>query len=55
MAYISVLKFLQVCVKSIIHFKIVIALYVPVLFFKHCHSVESTDSISVDTDPTSPI
>ena len=31
-AYISVLKFLQVSVKSIAHFKIVIALYMPVLF-----------------------
>ena len=32
MAYISALKFLQVSVKSITHFKIVIALYMPVLF-----------------------
>ena len=31
-AYISVLKFLQVSVKSITHFKIAIALYMPVLF-----------------------
>ena len=31
-AYISVLKFLQVSVKSITHFKIVIALYMSVLF-----------------------
>ena len=31
-AYISVLKFLQVSAKSIAHFKIVIALYMPVLF-----------------------
>ena len=31
-AYISVLKLLQVSVKSITHFKIVIALYMPVLF-----------------------
>ena len=30
--YISVLKFLQVKIKSITHFKIVIALYMPVLF-----------------------
>ena len=50
-AYISVLKFLQVSAKSITHFKIAIALYMPVLFFKHCHLVEITDSISVNTDP----
>ena len=31
-AYIYVLKFLQVSVKSITSFKIVIALYMPVLF-----------------------
>ena len=31
------------------------SVYMPVLFFKHCHSVESTDSISVDTDPTDTI
>ena len=31
-AYIYVLKFLQVSVKSITHFKIAIALYMPVLF-----------------------
>ena len=31
-AYISVLEFLQVNVKSITHFKIVIALYMQVLF-----------------------
>ena len=43
-AYISVLKFLQVSVKSITHFKIVIALYMPVLFFKHCHSVDRINS-----------
>ena len=55
MAYISVLKFLQVSAKSITHFKIVIALYMPVLFFKHYHSVDSIDSISVNTDPTDPI
>ena len=54
-AYISVLKFLKVSVKSITHFKIVIALYMPFLFFKHCHSVDSIDSINVDTYPTDPI
>ena len=54
-AYISVLKFLQVSVKNITRFKTVIALHMPVLFFKHCHSVESIDSINVDTDPTDPI
>ena len=53
-AYISVLKFLQVRVKSITHFKIVIALYMPVSFFKLCHSVDSIDSISVDTDTADP-
>ena len=53
-ANISVLKFLQVSVKSITYiFKIVIALYMTV--FRHCHSVDSIDSISVDTDPTDPI
>ena len=51
--YISVLKILQVGVKSITHFKIVIALYITV--FKHCHLVDIIDSISVDTDPTDPI
>ena len=55
MAYIALLKFLQVSVTSITHFNSVIALYMPVLLFKHCHSVESIDSISVDTDPTDPI
>ena len=54
-AYISVLNFLQVCVKSITYFKIVIALYMAVVFLKHCHSVDSFDSISVDTDPNDPI
>ena len=55
MAYISVLKFLQVSVISITHFKIVIVLYMPV-FFKHCYSVDSiSGSISVDTYPTYPI
>ena len=54
-AYKSVLKFLQVSVKSITYFKIVIALYMPVLFFKHCHLVDSIDAISVDTYPTGPI
>ena len=55
-AYISVLNFLQVSVKSITHFKIVIAFSVHASFiFKHCHSVESTDSISVDKDPTDTI
>ena len=52
-AYISELKILQVSVESNTHFKIVIALYMTV--FKHCHSVDSIDSISVDTDPTDPI
>ena len=51
-AYIFALKFLQVSVKSIAHFKIMIALYMPVFFFKHCHKVDSINSISVDTDPT---
>ena len=51
-AYKSVLKFLQVSVKSITHFKTVIALYMPVLFFKHCHLVDRIHSISVDTYPT---
>ena len=37
MAYISVLKFLQVSVESITHFKSVIVLYKSVLVFKHCH------------------
>ena len=54
-AYISVLKIQQVSVKSITHFKIVIALYMPVLFFKHCHSVDSIDSISVNTYPNDSI
>ena len=54
-AYIALLKFLQVSVISIIHFNSVIALYMQVLLFKHCHSVESIDSISVDTDPTDTI
>ena len=54
-AYIALLKFLQVSVISITHFNSVIALYMPVLLFKHCHSVESIDSISVDTDPTDTI
>ena len=44
MAYISVLKFLQVSVKSITHFKIVIALYKSVLFSNHYHSVDSIGS-----------
>ena len=55
MAYIALLKFLQVSVISIIHFNSVIVWYMPVLLFKHCHSVESIDSISVDTDPTDTI
>ena len=55
MAYIALLKFLQVSVISITHFNSVIALYIPVLLFKHCHSVEIFDLISVDTDPTDPI
>ena len=50
-AYKSVLKFLQVGVKSITNFK----MYKSVLFFKYCHSVDSIDSISVDTEPTEPI
>ena len=54
MAYISVRTFLQVCVKSIAHFKSVIALHVSFIF-KHCHSVDSIDSISVDTDPSEPM
>ena len=45
----SELKFLQVNVKSITQFKSVITLYMPVLLFKHCHSVDSIGSISVDT------
>ena len=53
--YISVLKFLQVSVKSITHFKSVIASYKSVLVFKHCHSVDSIDSIRVDPDQTDPI
>ena len=54
-AYIALLKFLQVSVISITHFNSMIALNMPVLLFKHCHSVESIDSISVDTDPTDTI
>ena len=54
MAYISVLKFLQVSVKSITQFKSVIALYKSVLFLS-CHLVDSIDSISADPDPTDPI
>ena len=33
----------------------VIALYKSILFFKHCHLVDSFDSISVDPDQTDPI
>ena len=55
MAYIALLKFLQVSVISITHFNSVIALYIPVLLFKHCHSVEIFDLISVDADPTDSI
>ena len=51
MAYISVLKFLQVSVKSITYFKRVTALYKSVLLFKHCHSVDSINSIRVDPEP----
>ena len=54
MAYIALLKFLQVSVISFTHFNSVIALYIPVLLFKHCHSVKIFDLISVDTDPTDP-
>ena len=60
-AYISVLKFLQVSVKNITHFKSAIALYKvskgarSVLYFTHCHSVDSINSISVDPEPTDPI
>ena len=52
---IYLLKFLQVSAKSITHFEIVTALYMPVLFSKHRHSVDSINSISVDTYPTDPI
>ena len=45
-AYIALLKFLQVSVISITHFNSVIALCMPVLLFKHCHSVESIDSMT---------
>ena len=54
-ANISVLKFLQVSVESITDFKSVIALYKLALLFKHCHSVDSIDLISVDPEPTDPI
>ena len=38
-AYITVLKFLQVSVKSITHFKIVIVLYMPVVFLSTANTI----------------
>ena len=54
-AYIFVLKFLQVCVKSFTHLKSVIALYKSVLFLSTASKLIVSDSNSVDPDPTDPI